>query len=158
LPAGRLLVPYVPLLAVAVSLGWARLLVRARRGGTGVLSLLLLVSAPLGLAFQWSDRLRLVEQTDDATAISRTSTAPLGEWLRDHATAGDAVATVYVGQLGYRCFEQRILDLGGRTDRHIGQHPGSGTDKQFDLSYVWDQRPRFIAFALSAHGGTDAPL
>jgi len=158
MPANRLIVPYLPLLAVGASLGWARLLVRARRGGTGLMSLVMLVSAPLGLALQWPERSRLVESAAVETRLAGVATARLADWIHAHATAGDAIATLDIGQVGYRCFEQRILDLGGRTDRHIGQSPGTGTDKRFDLSYVWAQRPRFVVLALSGREGFAAPL
>jgi hypothetical protein len=155
--AGRLLVPYLPLLAVIVSLGWARLLVRARRGGTGLLSLLMLLSAPLGLAFEWPERSRLAASAAMGT-VARSSSAALADWIHAHAASGDAVALMVTGQVGYRCFEQRIVDLSGRTDRHIGKSPGTYRDKRFDLSYVWAQRPQVIALTLTGREGSAAPL
>jgi hypothetical protein len=158
MPGHRFVVPYLPLLAVAVSLGWARLLVRARRGGTGLLSALLLASAPLCLALQWGDRARLADTAATETAGARTGHGALAAWLRSQAAPGDAIVLMDIGEVGYRCIEQRIVDVTGLTDRTIGTSPGTFMDKHFDLGYVWAQRPRFIVLTLFGRDAPDAPL
>jgi hypothetical protein len=158
MPAHRLVVPYVPLLAVTVSFGWARLLARARRGGTGLLSTLLLLSAPLSLALQWGDRSRLVDGAATQTAGVRTGHAALATWLRASTAPGDAIVLMDIGEVGYRCIEQRIVDVTGLTDRQIAKSPGTFMDKRFDLAYVWAQRPAAIVLTLFGRDAPGAPL
>jgi len=158
MPAGRLVVPYLPLLAVAVAIGWARGLARARKGGTGLLSVVLLASAPLGLAFQWGDRVRLADGAAIETAGARSGHGALATWLRSQAAPGDAIVLMDIGEVGYRCIEQRIVDITGLTDRTIGRSPGTFMDKQFDLGYVWAQEPRFIVLTLFGRDAPGAPL
>jgi hypothetical protein len=149
MPAARLIVPYLPLVAVTVGLGWARLLWRARRGGTGVLSAALILSAPLGLAFQWPERARLAESAELETQGERSGHAALADWLHAQAAPGDAVVLMDIGEVGYRCIEQRIVDVTGLTDRTIGRSPGPFLDKHFDTAYLWSQRPAFIVLAFT---------
>jgi hypothetical protein len=149
MPAARLVVPYLPLLAITVSLGWARLLARARRGGTGVLSAVLLLSAPLGLAFQWPARAHLAEVTADETRGENRGRAALAGWLERRAAPGDAVVLADIGEVGYRCIDQRIVDVTGITDRTIGQSPGPLHDKHFDLGYVWSKQPAFVVIGFT---------
>jgi len=158
MPAGRLVVPYLPLLAVAVALGWARALARARRGGTGFLSVVLLLSAPVGLAFQWPERVRLEDGAAVETAGERTGHGALADWVRAHAAPGDAIVLMDIGEVGYRCIEQRIVDVTGLTDRRIGMSPGPFMDKRFDLAYLWAQQPRFIVLTLFGREEPGAPL
>jgi hypothetical protein len=158
MPGHRFVVPYLPLLAVTVSLGWARLLVRARRGGTGLLSVLLLASAPLCLALQWGDRARLADTAATETAGARTGHGALAAWLRSQAAPGDAIVLMDIGEVGYRCIEQRIVDVTGLTDRTIGRSPGTFMDKRFDLAYVWAQKPRFIVLTYFGGNEATAPL
>jgi hypothetical protein len=158
MPASRLVVPYLPLLAVTVTLGWARLLARARRGGTGLLSVVLLLSAPVGLAFGWPERVRLAEGAAIETAGARTGHAALAAWLREHARPADTIALMDIGEVGYRCSEQRILDVTGLTDRHIGKSPGTFMDKRFDLGYVWARHPDFIVLTFMGRDAPEAPL
>jgi len=158
MPAGRLVVPYLPLLAVTASLGWARALARARRGGTGLLSVLLLASAPLSLAFHWADRVRLAESAATETAGARSGHGALADWLHSRSATGDAIVLMDIGEVGYRCIEQRIVDVTGLTDRTIATSPGTFMDKRFDLAHVWEQRPRFIVLTLFGRDDPGAPL
>ena len=158
MPAHRLVVPYLPLLAVTVSLGWARLLARARRGGTGLLSTLMLLSAPISLALQWGDRTRLAEGAAKETEGVRTGHAALAAWLRASTAPGDAIVLMDIGEVGYRCIEQRIVDVTGLTDRRIGRSPGTFMAKRFDLAYVWAQRPAAIVLTLFGREDPGAPL
>jgi hypothetical protein len=158
MPASRLVVPYLPLLAVTVTIGWARALARVRRGGTGLLSVLLLAGAPLGLVFQWNERERLAADATTETTGPHAGHAALAAWLRSQAAPGDAVALMDAGEVGYRCIDQRIVDLTGRTNRTIGSSQGAPTDKRFDLDYLWKLRPRFLVLSFFSRDAADAPL
>ena len=158
MPAARLVVPYLPLLAVTVAIGWARLLVRARRGGTGLLSALLLLSAPLALAFQWNERTALAEGAAIETAGAKSGHGALAAWLRGHAKPDDAIVLMDIGEVGYRCIEQRVVDVTGLTDRHIGKSPGTFMAKRFDIDYIWAKRPEFIVLTFLGRNAPEAPL
>jgi hypothetical protein len=60
--------------------------------------------------------------------------------------------------VGYRCIEQRIVDVTGLTDRQIAKSPGTFMDKRFDLAYVWAQRPAAIVLTLFGRDAPGAPL
>jgi hypothetical protein len=63
-----------------------------------------------------------------------------------------------IGEVGYRCIEQRIVDVTGLTDRTIATSPGTFMDKRFDLAHLWEQRPRFIVLTLFGRDDPGAPL
>jgi hypothetical protein len=63
-----------------------------------------------------------------------------------------------IGQIGYECIEQRVIDVTGLTDRFIAKSPGPFMDKRFDPAYVFNRRPRYVVLVLTAPGGPYDPL
>jgi hypothetical protein len=151
----RLLVPYLPLLASVVAVGWLRLALRALRMRPGAAATLLLAMLPVS---GWSQRAERRELLDSAGVVARGSQTGLAEWLHGDARAGDAVVLMDIGRIAYRLREQRIIDVTGLTDRHIATSPGTFMAKRFDLGYIFAQRPRYVVLSFLASGEPFAPL
>jgi hypothetical protein len=154
----RLLVPYLPLLAAVVAVGWYRLAARALRTRPAWASALLLATLP---AAAWSERAERRELVASAAVVARGSQsghAALAEWLRADARPGDVVALMDIGRIAFRLPDQRILDVTGLTDRHIAESPGAFMAKRFDPAYIFDQRPRYVVLSFLASGEAYAPL
>jgi hypothetical protein len=154
----RLLVPYLPLLAPVVAVGWLRLAARGIRSRPAAAAALLLVALAVA---GWSQRGERRELIDSAAIVARgseTGHAALAEWLHGDARPGDAVVLMDIGRIAYRLREQRIIDVTGLTDRHIAASPGAFMAKQFDLDYIFDQRPRYVVLSFLASGEPYAPL
>jgi hypothetical protein len=79
----------------------------------------------------------------------------LAEHIAGHASTGDMIALMDIGIVGYHCINQHVLDVTGLTDRLIAKSPGPFLDKQFDLAYVFERRPRYIVIVLSAAAPLD---
>lgn len=160
MPGARLVIPYLPVLAICVVCGWALLsdFVLRRFAWIG----LLVAIAALPVLWQRQTGERKVIH-DHATLRARgytTGHIALADWLRhDAADEGDTIALMDIGLVGYRCIDQHILDLTGLTDRFIAKSTGGFLDKQYDPEYVLNRAPRFIVLALSARGVsyTDPP-
>jgi hypothetical protein len=143
----RLTAPYLPIAASLVAVGWCAMAAslapaRIRR----IASVALLAVVPLLWLHQ--DRYRAffhrVLRTERAT-VAQPDEA-LADWLRfEVAKPGDFVALTDIGEVGFRCIDQRILDLSGLTDRDIAKAPGGFLEKRYDPQYVLDKRPRFVA-------------
>jgi len=149
----RLSMPYLPLMACAVAVGWsagfARLLPRATRFAPLVVTASALF---VGIA-------QLPMQRDFAeTVVIRSSGydqghRALAEWLRGGAAnPGDRIALMDIGIVGYLCDEQAIIDISGLTDRFIAKSEGSFLRKRYDPEYVLAKKPRFVVLAVTAPG------
>lgn len=154
----RLIVPYVPALAAAVSVGWLRLAMRLVGPRPALGGILLWATIPASLLLQWPARESFVQYAALATRGTRTGHAALAEWLQEDAREGDSIALMDIGLIGYRCIHQTVLDLTGLTDRRIAKSPGAFLAKEFDPAYVLDKRPRYIVLAFVAPGDPYAPL
>jgi hypothetical protein len=53
-----------------------------------------------------------------------------------------------IGKVGYACFDRRILDITGLTDRFIARSRGTFLDKDFDPGYVVRQNPEYVVMRL----------
>ncbi|MBI2962864.1 MAG: hypothetical protein HYY35_03855 [Deltaproteobacteria bacterium] len=143
----RLMVPYVPVLAGIVCLGWAKVCLpwMLRHAAwtsvamVGVLPLLWVVQRPARSSFfdvvtvdadNWSSGYGRVAETLCAGSSSQT------------------VAMMDIGQVGYRCFDRRILDITGLTDRFIARSPGAFLEKEFDPDYLIRQDPEYVVIRL----------
>lgn len=147
MPSWRFSVPYLPLLAVIVALGWMRVVrLVARRVEVAILAIAVAVPA-----FQHHDeRLDLAELVKSRANGYASGHRRLASWIGDEAARpGDIVALMDIGIVGYECPEQRILDLTGLTDRHIARSPGTFLAKDYDPAYVLDREPEIIIVVLS---------
>jgi len=158
MPGHRLLVPYVPVWAALAVTGVAavcrRFLARAvGLAAAGSLALILLL-------FVWqTPRRATFERYCEARALGyRTGHIALAEWLNAHASAGDTVALMDIGLVGYLCPDLRILDITGLTDRHIAKSPGGFLQKELDPAYVFGQRPRYLVLVLTAAFRADGSI
>lgn len=152
MPGYRLLVPYAPAGAVLMSIGVGVAIsalssapprpLYTVAAGAGLVALLTFWQAP--------QRDGYIELCRTRAAGYAHGHAALVEWLERHASAGDTVALMDIGMVGYLCPQLRILDITGLTDRYIAKSPGGFLAKQFDASYVFDQAPRFIVAVFTA--------
>ncbi len=154
----RMLVPYLPLVAVLAALGWGRLPDLAARRITRYGAAVVLLTLPL-CAVQSSNLRRFFHDFTVMRARGYGSGhRALAEWLRAGAAQpGDTVALMDVGIVGYLCIDQHILDLTGLTDRFIASSPGEFLDKRYDPSYVFDKHPAYIVLVFQAQGDPDVP-
>jgi arabinofuranosyltransferase len=149
----RLSMPYLPLMACAVVLGWsvgfARLLPSAAKIVAPAVVVAALVLAAVQLPMH---RLFAEEINVRANGYERGHRA-LAEWLRGGAAdPGDRIALMDIGLIGYLCDEQAILDISGLTDRFIAKSEGSFLRKQYDPAYVLAKQPRYVVLTLTAPG------
>jgi hypothetical protein len=159
MPGWRFSIPYLPVLSVAVVLGWFA----GWRPGSGRLARAapLLAAIVVALAAWWhhGERMQLAEQVELRAAGYRSGHRALAEWLREEALRpGETVALMDVGIVGYYCPAQRILDVSGLTDRFIARQPGPLLAKEYDPAYVLDRRPEMIVLVLAAAGDPRQPL
>ena len=154
---GRLVMPYVPLLAAAIACSWGRLAAKLVRRD-GVVSVLLVVVVPLAFTRNQPEQDALSLSARLEAEGARSGHGALASWLQAHAKPGDAIVLMDIGEVGYHCIEQRILDVTGLTDRHIAKSPGKFLAKSFDLAYVFDRRPEFIVLTFVGRGETLAPV
>jgi len=153
MPGWRLLVPYLPITACAVAIGWASGLARVlpRAGPAPAIAV---VSASLVLG--WA-QLPLQQEIQDVVTLRargyETGHRALARWLRDEAAEpGDGVALMDIGIVGYLCVDQSILDLSGLTDRFIAKSEGAFLRKRYDPKHILEKKPRFVVLALTAGG------
>jgi hypothetical protein len=159
MPGWRLVVPYLPLVAVVMAVGWSELVSRGVRRPAWLGAALSLVLVPAMWFHQDIDRRHMHAYTAIRDVGYTTGHAKLAEWLRTRAAkSGDTVALMDIGIVGYYCTEQRILDITGLTDRFIGKSPGLFMRKQFDPSYVLNRAPEFIVMTFSAEGDPCKPV
>ncbi len=151
----RLVTPYIPLAAVVVALGWQELASRVF-GRARLAAAILIATVPVLGWVQAGTGRELADYVSTRARGYRDGHAAMANWLcTGRAHPGDTIALTDIGIVGYRCMDQRILDITGLTDRFIARSPGTFLDKQYDVSYILDQRPRFIVVFLSAPGDPD---
>lgn len=156
---GRMVMPFVPLLAVVVGIGWCRL----AESSIGRLASPLVALTALAVVGSWfyqgKERSEWREHTEMRARGYASGHMALANYLRGQAAKpGDTVAIMDIGLVGYLCDQQRILDITGLTDRHIAKSPGEFMDKQYEPSYILDRHPEFIVFVYHAQGNpTQSP-
>lgn len=154
----RYIVPYLPVLAAAVCVGWLRFAMRALRAPPVLAAIALLATVPASYFLQLHSRESLLQLTTLRATGTLTGHAALAAWLQRDARQGDSVVLMDIGLIGYRCIEQTVIDLTGLTDRYIAKSPGAFLAKRFDAAYIFDRRPRYIVFAFRAPGDPYAPI
>ena len=152
MPGWRFSVPYLPLLAVIVALGWMRVLhplSRHLRLAAPAVAVGLVVAMACVHHRERSDLAALVNLRADGYAGGHRR---LCAWLREAGIrTGDAVALMDIGIVGYYSPDLRILDITGLTDAHIARSPGTFLKKSYDPAYILDQRPEVVVLVLSAY-------
>jgi len=68
------------------------------------------------------------------------------------AEEGNTIALMDIGIIGFRCFDQNILDITGLTDRFIAKSKGEFLKKRYPPEYVLDQNPEYIVLVVTAPG------
>ena len=68
----------------------------------------------------------------------------VARFLNEHASAGDAVALMDVGMIGWEADRLRVIDITGLTDRDIAHAPGDFLDKRFPVADLLARDPRFM--------------
>jgi hypothetical protein len=149
----RLVIPYLPMAACTLMLGWAWSFQRLPRAWIPIGLVFALACVPASWALQHPTRQAFRYNVELRARGYETGHAALADWLRNHAASdGDAAALMDIGIVGYRCIDQRIIDVTGLTDRFIARSPGPFLDKEYDPGYILDQHPRFIVLTLTAPG------
>jgi len=150
----RLVMPHLPLAAAAVGVGGSVAIAAAMNRGHFLIPMAWCVAAVTLATIQQP----LYEKFEKVTTLRADGYAEghedLAQWLcrEGNAAAGDTIAIMDIGIVGYRCPEQRILDITGLTDRYIAKRPGSFLKKRYSPDYVLSQEPRFIVLTLTAEG------
>jgi hypothetical protein len=149
----RLLMPYLPITACVVAVGWVGGLAwvwpRARwaapvavLGGALVLGWM---QMPLNETLRENVSLRARGYATGHRALAK--------WLcEETAEPGDRIALMDIGIIGYLCVDHPILDISGLTDRFIAKAQGRFLRKSYDPAYILDKKPRFVVLTLTADG------
>jgi hypothetical protein len=140
MPGDRMLVPWLPLLALAMDGAFLRAAERgARSAALAALSLCVLGG---GYA-SW----RAGQEQWVFAQLQESYVAPSDRAYRMMVAAGiRSVGTVNIGRVGWLYPDLRILDLGGLTDATIGASPGAWWSKEWPSSYVHDRAPDAFVF------------
>jgi len=149
----RLLMPYLPLVACAVAVGWSVGVVRVAPRAARFAALGVTAGAVAAAIVQLPEQRELEEMARVRASGYTHGHRALAEWLRGGgAEAGEQIALMDIGIVGYLCDEQSILDISGLTDRYIAKSEGSFLRKKYDPRYVLKQRPRYIVLTATAPG------
>jgi hypothetical protein len=154
----RLLAPYAPAWAGLAVVGLVRLASRMagrERFTAGALVGFLTVGL---VAWQVPTALYYRDYAAARTKGYRNAHARVADWLREHGRAGEAVALMDIGLIGFRNPGLRVLDVTGLTDRHIAKSPGLFLGKEFDVGYVFDRRPEYLVFTFGAPRRADGQI
>jgi hypothetical protein len=138
----RFWVPALPCLAViaAAALGWL-----AQRQPAGAV-----VAAVLVVATVASGAYEAAGQRNGGRGLRvnaegyRHAHLEIARYLNDHADAGDKVALMDVGMIGWYADRLRVIDITGLTDRDVAHAPGGFLDKQFEVASLLARDVRFI--------------
>jgi arabinofuranosyltransferase len=140
MPAGRLLLPAFALLLLAIpGIIENRFYLRSSRNPNrhrlfGLLALLLTV-AVMGLNLKTTLDLKKKARASLSNAVYLEQV--LANWLNE--CQARSIGTIDIGRIGYVTHAE-IVDLAGLTDKVIGRSPGIHLRKDFDLSYIFNQR------------------
>ena len=153
MPGHRMFMPYIPACGALIVCGLAATFDRVWKRAalpTGIAAAAVLAGL---FAWQYPERVRLYDHCLIRATGYLVAHAPLGDWLHANAKPGATIALMDIGLVGYKCIDQRILDITGLTDRFIAKSPGGFLTKQFDPAYVLKQRPEYIVIAVQGPPG-----
>ncbi len=155
---GRLVMPYLPIVAAVIAVGWCRVAGLLFKKSVRLGPALVLCALPVLWFTQGRSRAGYNERsTIRARGYVRGHTA-LANWLRSEAAdPGDVIALMDIGIVGYLCSEQRIQDISGLTDRVIARSPGPFLDKDYNVDYILYRQPEFIVLVMTGKPDDDKP-
>jgi hypothetical protein len=149
----RYLVPYIPLIYIAATLGGAAIVrrirqVSARRPLEIVTFFCALLAAFLGYQYsrdklQSFEQLRFLVNTDTNTA--------LGKWLAKSLPKDTIIVARDIGEIGFLS-DLPIIDMTGLTDRSIARTPGNILDREVNLDEVFQKNPGAFVFIAKTPG------
>ncbi len=148
----RFVVPYLPLLAAVLAVGWWRAIGAVAMPQFMRATILAAVVAAVWFA-QGAERAGMLRHIVPDAYGFQTGHMALAQWLDKQCSPGDTIALMDVGIVGYKLPQLRILDISGLTDRHIGKSPGGFLEKRYDSAYIFDQAPRFIVLTMGLPPG-----
>ncbi len=155
----RLLMPYLPVMAVVVILGWALIAGRVLRNGLRFALLAAVLYTPLLWKRQTHNRNKFYTTSVARVQGYATGHGALADWvLAGGVPAGGTIAVMDIGMIAYRCVDHRILDISGLTDRFIAMSPGGFLKKKYDPAYVFDKKPEVVVIVFSTPGVSYTPL
>lgn len=149
----RLLMPYLPVMAVVVILGWALVAGSVLRNKIRIALLAAILYTPLLWKRQTHNRNKFYTTSVARVQGYRTGHGALAEWvLAGGVPAGGTIAVMDIGMIAYQCADHHILDISGLTDRFIAKSPGGFLKKKYDPAYVFDKQPEIVVLVFSAPG------
>ena len=146
------MVPFLPCWALLVASGWQGLFERGLPRTPALAGLATVLLVPAIWVLQGASRTDLMYVTKTRARGYKQGHEALARWIRRETKPGETIALMDIGIVGYRCFEQRILDVSGLTDRYIARSPGGFLRKRYDAGYVLNQRPTIIVLVLTPDG------
>lgn len=158
MPGFRLLMPYLPLVACLVAVGWGSLF--ERLGQTGLRFQPAVVLCVVITIWAWHSHLREKhhEYVDIRSNGYQTGHIALAKWLNnDTHDPARPIALMDIGLIGYHCPERDIIDITGLTNRFIAKSEGGFLDKKYDPNYILNQQPEYIILTLTAPGDSNRP-
>ncbi|MDH3890930.1 MAG: hypothetical protein OEV49_07570 [candidate division Zixibacteria bacterium] len=159
MPGYRLLIPYLPLVACSVAVGWGTLFERFAEGKAWFRPAVVLSICLALWLFHGDLRQNHREYVDIRSSGYQTGHIALAQWLNsDTHDPARPVALMDIGLIGYLCPQRDIIDITGLTDRFIAKCEGGFLDKRYDPRYILDRRPEFVVLTFTAPGDTKAPL
>jgi arabinofuranosyltransferase len=138
----RFWVPALPCLAVIAGAALVRLS-SWRRWGTAAATLVVVAVVANGLTTGVRERNGGRGLLVNAIGY-RHAHREVARFLNEHAAAGDAVALMDVGMIGWEADRLRVIDITGLTDHDIAHAPGGFLDKRFPVAELLARNPRFI--------------
>lgn len=129
---GRYLVPYLPFLYCAAALGADGLLSKTKLSADTKGALAFVAALAFGYhGYRRSaDKVRPFEELRRRVTVDAVTGAE--EVLRPRLGPRAKVATLDVGELGFRNLDWDLVDISGLTDREIAKTPGDLFDRTFD--------------------------
>lgn len=153
----RLMQPFFPLLMCVVAVGWAKILLpRGRRLEAWAHPALLAFLLAFAALQQRDRRAFLTHVSTDAEEWPK-SYGVLVRSLCEDSPGAQAIALMDIGKVGYSCFDRRILDITGLTDRYIAKSPGPFLQKDYDPGYIVRQHPQYVVIRLIERGDPGNP-
>jgi len=105
----------------------------------------------LSLAIGWAlgtPRASLAAQCLERGEGQRQAHLQIARWLAEHGNAGESVALMDIGMIGFHG-GLTTIDISGLTDPHIARAPGKMIAKEYDPAYIFDKRPDYLVLVGS---------
>lgn len=147
MPMYRFMVPVLPALALVSAAALLNFAARGRAGqylGIALVVVLLLAAGDTAYRERNGDRGLLRVNRGYQHAHQE-----VGAYIAAHGFAGETVAVMDIGMIGWLAARQRIVDISGLTDRVIAHATGGFLNKRYAASYIFDQRPRYMVLVPS---------